>query len=239
MFRLIIYIRSAINRWVENMVSPDDKKYWENLADDVDRYIHKKCPIDFKGIEECKYQQRVAEVRSKFYQTLNALVFFIFAIGINLLFSIFIQGVSWNIIIPVVLIIGTWLVYKLIINEWFNRCQEIILEVEKRIQYDSIKSKLPQEPATTPPQAQERIEPIAETKEREYPDIFKLYITIAVFFFTIYPVARDYVEKPSTFNAVLFLAVIWLLIFMVGAIAGMLLFKRLANLVEYIIPKYK
>ncbi|VVB88873.1 Uncharacterised protein [uncultured archaeon] len=139
-----LYIISSINAWVEHMVSPDDRKYWDNLDDEVDRYIHRKYPIDFKGIEECKYQQRVAEVRGKFYQNLNTLAFFIFAIGVNLLFSVFIQDISWKIIIPVVLIIGTWLVYKLIINERFNRCQGIILEVERRIQYQSIKSNQPQ-----------------------------------------------------------------------------------------------
>jgi hypothetical protein len=53
-----------------------------------------------------------------------------------------------------------------------------------------------------------------------------LNITLAVFFFTVYPVARDYVEKPSTFSSVLLLAVEVWFIFIAAAIVGMLLLKR-------------
>ncbi len=53
------------------MVSPDDRKYWENLEDEVDNYKRGGHPIDFfdksKTTQDCIYQQKIADIRSKYY----------------------------------------------------------------------------------------------------------------------------------------------------------------------------
>lgn len=207
---------------------------WKKLEDDVYRTIEKGCPIDdfeSKELKECKYIQKIAEDKLTVLERHVNLIIFIGAVAVSLVISfIFTRERGWieffAYFIAIIILIGGiyWGHY---LRPQNKRCRRIILDAEQRILSEEREPNQAQEITTTPQRIQERTEPLAETKERKYPDIWELYITVAVFFFTIYPVARDYVEKPESFSAVLGLSVTWLLIFMSGAIAGQLIFNWL------------
>lgn len=210
---------------------------WKKLEDEVDSAIEKNdassLNICYKTTEECKYIQKCAEVWSQPYSDALNITIFLATVAVAMLLLYFSINSYLKYIAVIIGLIFAYYAMKFlksllpIIIKTPETRRRIILEAEKRILSETdAEPRQTQLITNTPPKAQERIEPIAETNEPKYPKIWELYITLAVFFFTVYPVARDYVEKPSTFDSVLLLAVVWWLIFISAAIVAMLLFRR-------------
>ncbi len=102
-------------------------KRWKDIQD-VD--------LNFRSetIKECKYIQKVAEIRSKYYPPFYAIAIFIFAQAFTLLYLISKED-SYQflkiIIILLVFIVGVLILYKA--DKLFTRCNSIIENTEKRI----------------------------------------------------------------------------------------------------------
>ncbi len=102
-------------------------KSWEDIQE-VD--------LNFKSetIKECKYIQKVAEIRSKHYPPWFAVAFFLLAQAVTL-FSIFISKGKPDLVMAFVLspfIVGGLLIYNKA-DKLFTRCNSIIENTEKRI----------------------------------------------------------------------------------------------------------
>jgi hypothetical protein len=152
---------------------------WKKLEDDVDNAIKKGCPINFdtKKPEERRYIQKCAEIYISLYGILLSIAFFAVAIGIAYILLFFQDNKMWPIAIlgSFLLIIGYLLTHippTYLATSNMKNCRRIILDAEKIEE-------------TT--QKQEKVESIAEKKERKK-GFFDETIRMALFQNPVMPV---------------------------------------------------
>ncbi len=137
------------------MVSQKDwEKHCEKLQHQVDCYLREAYPIDFfdesKTTQDCKYQQRVADLRSRYYPIRIAQLLSFFALAVSLInvffkkyIDLYLKDYINVMVIPIIFVL---IIAILWLEKRHVRAQNIIEAAEIKIQYDDInKSKKEQE----------------------------------------------------------------------------------------------